>query len=235
MTITCVTCSEELPSTPKYFSHQWIHRHTPNITFPCPFPSCGMVLSRYKNLIAHKRSHIRRPFYVVRQDEDTTFAKCTSSGCSFIASSPILFLNHMETHMRSGQSAYCFCGHYCRARSTLTTHFKRKHSKLVSNHSNQTFLVCDLELGGTSVNAAESADTFMMDVSHEPTAVPDLGTPVCFDGVLQTLRGCVVGISSDNLEAHTLGGFNQTFSSVDYYCRFCYARKAQRIRGNVAL
>ncbi|KAK3923569.1 hypothetical protein KUF71_001978 [Frankliniella fusca] len=55
------------------------------------------------------------------------------------------------------------------------------------------------------------------------------------NGTNLNLKGSIVGISADNLEAHTIGGFNQSFSGADYYCRYCYARRAQRINGDVSL
>ncbi|KAE8738154.1 hypothetical protein FOCC_FOCC016374 [Frankliniella occidentalis] len=63
----------------------------------------------------------------------------------------------------------------------------------------------------------------------------EVGINVVFNGTPVNLKGCVVGVSSDNLEAHTVGGFNQSFSAADFYCRYCYARRAQRIRGDVSL
>ncbi|KAK3930157.1 B-cell lymphoma/leukemia 11A [Frankliniella fusca] len=125
-----------------------------------------MVLSRYNNLNAHKRTHGRRPpSYVVRQeDTNLNFAKCTLTGCSFKAGTPSLFVNHMVTHVRQGYAVSCYCGKEpFKVVATLKSHFRRKHSSL------QPFTVRDLQ---PLAPAHASVSSFELDMNMEDVSTP---------------------------------------------------------------
>lgn len=37
----------------------------------------------------------------------------------------------------------------------------------------------------------------------------------------EIIKGSVCFIAGDNLGSHGIGGFNENFSTVDYFCRYC--------------
>ncbi|KAE8742218.1 hypothetical protein FOCC_FOCC012232 [Frankliniella occidentalis] len=87
-------------------------------------------------------------------------------------------------------------------------------------------------------------NTVFQDYSYEQVFAPlfedlrslhDEGIEVSFDEIPQIFKGCLIGISADNLEAHTVGGFNQGFSKADYYCRFRNTKRAGRLRGDISV
>jgi len=197
MTITCPTCCIACPSISKYFSHQWVHRYTPNIAFPCPFPNCGKVLAQYKKLCDHKRSHARPvppSFSTCGTDDGPGFIRCSSAGCVFKAPSTLKLLNHLDTHVRNGQVVTCICGQTFKVSSSLRSHFRRKHSNSTS------FEVTYLD----SCN----------NTSVQSTDLPDVDMEVDVDGIADVANEFLN--SDSNLDAES----SSTVSNDDFLKSF---------------
>ena len=67
-------------------------------------------------------------------------------------------------------------------------------------------------------------DEVMRPLVEDLITVAEKGVSVERDGQLFTIKGALVAVVADNLAAHGIGGFFESFTSV-YPCRFCLLRK----------
>ncbi|KAK3915709.1 Cell death activator CIDE-3 [Frankliniella fusca] len=165
MTIHCVICHKGQLSIPKYFAHQWVHRYSPNVVFPCPFPECGRVFNRYKAFCSHKRSHKPVPGSNNSTSHSNLTSKCTVTSCPVTSSSILKLLNHLESHVRKGQRVKCPCGKVFSNRNSLRSHFQR-------SHRNDTFVDQELESGQMATSASTNDDDMSNFCDYFPTDLP---------------------------------------------------------------
>jgi len=70
-----------------------------------------------------------------------------------------------------------------------------------------------------------SFDQVLRPLVNELTTLADKGVTVVRNGDAITVKGALVAVVADNLAAHAVGGFYESFTSV-YPCRFCLVRKS---------
>ena len=74
-------------------------------------------------------------------------------------------------------------------------------------------------------------DTVLQDIKVLETT----GISLTINNELLTFRGTLAVMLGDNLGSHQIGGFVENFSSSEFFCRYCYAKKSSLNAGDFAI